>query len=498
MAYHPAVPADKESSPHNTQGETISGPAGGDDQAMPAEHLRSDPSSGHASRRSGGGQMTRAFRHRNYRLFFGGQLISFVGSFLTMTATSWLVYDLTHSERMLGVVGFAGQIPLFVLTPFAGVWVDRVRRRRNLIVFTQILAMLQSFALAALALAHVINVYEVIALAAFQGVINAFDMPARQAFLVEMVTDREDLANAIALNSTMVHGARVLGPASAGILIGYFGAGACFLLDGLSYIAVVMALLAMVVMPRQPKPPKSMFVEMIEGLRYVWNFAPIRVLLIVMAVISLTGMPALSVLMPVFAEHFGGPGSGGARVLGWLGSCSGVGAIVGALMLARRSSVAGLGQVIALATGVFALALIAFGMSNHLWLSLLIVPVAGWGMITNFAGANTILQTLTEDDMRGRVMSFFSMAFIGMTPFGNLLAGFLAAHLTARNGDPATGASRTLFVCAAVCLLAAGAFAALLPRLRELVRPIYVKKGILPEVAGGLQVTNRMAEAGES
>jgi MFS family permease len=442
----------------------------------------------------------RALRHRNYRLFFGGQLVSLIGTFLTMNATNWLVLRLTNSPAELGLVGFAGQIPTFALAPFAGVWVDRVNRRR-LIVITQTLAMVQSFALAALALSHRINVIEVLVLSLFQGLINSVDMPARQAFLVEMVTDRNDLANAIALNSTMVHGARVLGPAFAGILIGFFGEGMCFTLDGISYIGVILALLAMTVAPRPVRQNASVAADFKEGLKYIWGHVPIRVLLIVMTLISLTGMPAMAVLLPVFGAWFGGMGSRwGPLAYGILGASSGIGALSAAIYLASRRTVVGLGRVMTIAMFVLSVGIILFGASRYLPLSILIAPVIGWGMITVFASANTLLQTLTDDDKRGRVMSFFAMAFVGMTPWGSLIAGYLAARLTPRGGgaDAAViGAGHTLLIEGGLCVLAATAFALMLPGLRKLIRPIYQRKGILPAVATGLQAAARITEVGE-
>jgi MFS family permease len=441
----------------------------------------------------------RALRHRNFRLFFGGQLISLVGTFLTQIATVWFVYRLTKDTRLLGIVGFAGQLPMFLLAPFAGVWADRVNRQR-FIVLTQVLSMLQSFGLAAVAFffgrpGHIdthIAVPSLIGLAIIQGLINAFDMPARQAFLVEMVTDRADLANAIALNSTMVHGARLIGPAAAGLIIAAVGESLCFFIDAVSYIAVIAALLAMRVTPRPPREPKSIRYEIVEGARYVWNFAPIRALLLLMALLSLTGMPAVSTLMPIFGDHFGGgTPQRGAQVFGFLGTMSGLGALAGALYLASRKTVVGLGTLIAIAAGTFGIGAIAFASSDRLWLSLLILPIAGWGMITCFASANTILQMLADDDKRGRVMSFFSMAFVGMAPFGNLLAGFAAYHLSPVVGtDAFRGASRTVICAGVICVIAAVSFAAKLPALREIVRPIYITKGILPQVAGGLQTTD--------
>ena len=444
--------------------------------------------------------MTRALRHPNYRLFFGGQLISLVGTFLTQTATLWFVYRLTNSYRLMGTIAFLGQLPVFVLTPIAGVFADRVNRRRFL-VWTQSLSMLQSFGLAALAFffgrglhpdLHII-VPGLIGLAAFQGIINAFDLPARQAFLVEMVTDRADLPNAIALNSTMVHGARVLGPAAAGIIIGLFGESLCFFLDGLSYIAVILALLAMNVVPIPPRKRGSVGAEMIEGLKYAWHFAPIRTLLIFMGLLSLTGMPAAQLLMPVFGDYLSGRHGHGSLTYGWLGTASGIGALTGAFFLAARKSVLGLGRLIAVAVGTFGFAIICFSLSRHLWLSLLIIPFAGWGMITAFASSNTIIQTLVEDDKRGRVMSFFGMAFLGMAPFGSLLAGAVAHRLTPANGDLLTGASRTLFIAGGITNAATLVYLTQLPAVRKAARPIYIQKGILPEMATGLQAADEAA-----
>jgi MFS family permease len=441
----------------------------------------------------------RALRHRNYRLFFAGQLVSLVGTFLTQAATVWLVYRLTGDAWLLGVVGFAAQIPLFFLSPFAGVWADRVQRR-NFIVVTQSLSALQSFGLFLVAFyfgnnAH-IAVPSLIALAIFQGLVNAFDLPARQAFLVEMVTDRNDLANAIALNSTMVHGARLIGPATAGLLIAWVGESLCFLIDALSYIAVIAALLAMVIAPRKPREPRSVLQELKEGFVYVWGFQPIRVLLILMSILSLTGMPALSILMPIFGAHFGGPAHG-PQTFGFLGAASGFGALVGAIYLASRKTVLGLGRLIAIGSVVFGLAAIGFSQSNHLWLSLLFLPIAGWAMITNFASANTILQTLADDDKRGRVMSFFSMAFVGMTPFGNLLAGFAAKQLTPVGGNPFIGTTRAVLIAGIITVLASLGFILKLPALRRVIRPIYVQKGILPQMAQGLAAADQLADAGE-
>jgi MFS family permease len=439
--------------------------------------------------------LLRAFRNRNYRLFFGGQVVSLIGTFLTQVATIWLVYRLSgKSALMLGVVGFAGQIPMFLLAPFAGVWVDRWNRRR-LLVITQCCAMLQSFALAALCFSPWLSVGGIIILSIVQGLINAFDVPGRQAFLVEMVDSRDDLANAIALNSTMVHAARLIGPAAAGVLIAYIGEKWCFFIDGCSYVGVIVAFLAMHVQPTPlRKQATSVLHDLKEGFHYVTGSVPIRSLLLVMALISLTGMPAFSVLMPIFGDalshtvylpfhHALSPADAGAQTLGFLMGASGIGAFCGALFLASRRTVVGLGRVIAFAVGTFGLAILAFALSRHFWISVPIVMVAGAGMITTFASCNTLLQTLAEDDKRGRVMSFFTMAFVGMTPWGNLAAGAAAA----RFGGGILGASHTLLIAGGFVLLIAARFAIKLPSLRKLVRPIYVQKGILPAVATGLR-----------
>jgi len=434
-----------------------------------------------------GRQAFRALRHRNYRLFFGGQLISVIGTFLTNTAMGWLASTLTsdpHRKALfISVVLFASQIPLFVLGPIGGVWVDRLNRQK-LLVGTQTLSMLQSFALAALSLSHHINMYWAVGLALVQGFINALDIPGRQAFVVEMVTDRQDLANAIALNATMVHGARIIGPAAAGLLIHWVGMGHCFLLDGFSYLAVIAALMAMHIKPRPARTKTSVLHELYEGLRYVAGFPPARELLLLMAIFSLSGAPAIMVLMPLFGLHFGGIGRGDL-VYGFLGAASGFGALMGAIRLALRKTVLGLGKLIAWSSLIYAMAVAAFAISNHLALSMAIIPFAGWGMITNFAAANTILQTIVDDDKRGRVMSLFAMSFMGMTPFGVLIAGAMASRLSS---DPFTGASRTLLVMSAVCVVASVRYWTKLAQIREFIRPIYVKRGILPQIAAGLQL----------
>jgi MFS family permease len=416
----------------------------------------------------------RSLRHRNFRLYFGGQSISLIGTWMTRLATSWLVYRLTGSAFLLGVVGFAGQIPTFLFAPFAGVWIDRLNRRQVLLV-TQILAMIQSLALAVLTLAGHINIHEIIGLSAFQGLINAFDMPARQAFLVQMVEDKQDLGNAIALNSSMVNLARLLGPSLAGAVIALSGEGYCFLIDGVSYIAVIASLLAMRLQSGIVKPTvDSMLAQLKEGWAYVSGFAPVRTILLLFAMVSLMGWP-FTVLMPIFAGRIL---KGGPHTLGFLMGAVGIGALVSAVSLALRKSVLGLGRMIPIATASLGVGLFLFGMSRTFWLSLVLMLVCGFGMMQQMAASNTIIQTIVEDNKRGRVMSFYAMAFVGMAPFGSLLAGVLA-H--------AIGAPRTVMLSGVCCVAGAAWFGTQMPAIRKLIRPIYVDLGILPAVNAAIQ-----------
>ena len=425
--------------------------------------------------------LVRALRHRNYRLFFGGQGISLVGTWMTRVATGWLVYRLTGSAFLLGLVSFSSQIPILLLGPFAGVWVDRLNRHRVLVV-TQALSMVQSFALAGLALAHIITVHEVILLNLFQGAINAFDMPARQAFLIEMVEDREDLGNAIALNSSLVNAARLIGPSVAGLLIAAVGEGYCFLIDGFSYVAVIASLLAMSVSPRVIEHAReTVLSELREGWEYVRGFPPIWSILLLLSVISLVGMP-YTTLMPIFAGKIL---HGGAHTLGFMMGAVGVGALTGAVRLAARKSVLGLGRVIAMTSAGFGAGLVAFSLSHELWLSLVLLVVTGFCFMQQMASSNTILQTITEDSKRGRVMSFYSIAFQGVAPFGSLTAGAIASRI---------GAPHTLMIGGVICICGAGWFAMQLPAIRKLVRPIYQQIGIIPEVATGIQAASVLRE----
>ena len=425
----------------------------------------------------------RALRHRNYRLFFGGQGVSLIGTWMTRVATGWLVYRLTGSAFLLGLVSFAGQIPILILGPFAGVWVDRLNRHRVLVV-TQILSMLESFALAGLALSGTITVPQIILLNLFQGAVNSFDMPARQAFVIEMVEDRADLPNAIALNSSLVNAARLVGPSVAGLLIAAVGEGYCFLLDGISYIAVIASLLAMTVGAWTPRRHEPVLTELREGWNYIRGFRPIWAILLLLVVISLVGMP-YTALMPIFAGKIL---HGGANTFGFLMGAAGVGALIGAVTLAARRSVLGLGRVIPMTAAGFGASLIAFSASRMLWLSLLLLVVTGFSFMQQMASSNTILQTISEDSKRGRVMSFYAMAFQGVAPFGSLAAGAVASRI---------GAPLTLMIGGAICIVGAGLFASQLRAIRQLIRPIYVEMGILPELAAGIQTASALQQPPE-
>ncbi len=429
--------------------------------------------------------MLRALRYRNYRLFFGGQLISLMGTWMTNTATSWLVYRLTGSAFLLGMVGFCSQIPAFLLAPFAGLIVDR-HNRRNILIFTQTLSMIQSFTLAALTLSSRITIPWLLTLSVFQGLINAFDMPCRHAFVVEMIENKKDLGNAIALNSSMFNLARLAGPAMGGIIIMAVGEGWCFLIDGVSYLAVITALTAMKSKTRElPKPAETHPLDqLLEGWKYVAKSVPIRSIITLLALVSLLGVPYV-VLMPIFADQILG---GGPHTLGFLMTATGAGALIGALWLASRKSVAGLSRIIPVSCVVFGMGLIAFSFSKTLWFSFALLIVTSCGFMIQMASGNTILQTIVEDDKRGRVMSLFVMAFMGSAPFGSLLAGGLSQKI---------GAPLTLRICGACCIAGAIWFYKQLPEIRKAIRPIYIKLGIIPEVAAGLETASELTMPSE-
>ncbi len=421
----------------------------------------------------------RSLHYRNYRLFFAGQSISLIGTWIQRIAMPWLVYHLTGSAFLLGLVGFAGQIPTFLLAPFAGVLTDRWNRYYILVV-TQILSMVQALLLAFLYFIGSIEVWHVIVLNVFLGLVNAFDMPARHSFIVEMVEKKEDLGNAIALNSSMVNSARLLGPAIAGILIAYAGEGTCFLINGLSYIFVVTCLLQMNVAPeKKDRQSTHIFTELKEGFLYTFGLAPLRYVILLLALVSLMGTP-YTVLMPVFAKEIL---HGGSHTFGFLMGASGLGALMGAVYLASRKSVLGLWKIIPLSAAIFGFGLIAFSLSRIFILSLLLMVAIGLGMITQMASSNTILQTIADDDKRGRVMSFYSMAFMGTAPFGSILAGWLADLI---------GAPNTIAISGVACIIGALIFVKKLPELKKVVRPIYVKLGIIPEISRGIQTATEL------
>jgi MFS family permease len=414
----------------------------------------------------------RALAYRNYRLYFLGQGVSLIGTWMTRVASSWLVYRLGGQDAafLLGIIGFASQVPALFLTPFAGVLIDHCNRHRLLVV-TQLLALVQSALLAWVAFAAqqgMEAIWVIGLLNLFQGVINAVDMPARQSFLVEMIARKEDLGNAIALNSSLVNGARLVGPSIAGILIALIGEGWCFVIDAASYVAVLAALMAMR-LPADARKPERMplWRGLSEGFRYAFGFAPIRTLLTQVAVVSFMGMP-YTVLLPIFAADVLG---GGPFTLGFLWGAVGIGALGGAVYLASRPTVRGLGRTIVVATSLFALGLIGFGLSNVLWLSLLLLALTGLGMMVQMAASNTILQTIVDEDKRGRVMSLYTTAFLGMMPFGSLFAGAMAEWI---------GAPSTVVSGGVVCGVTALSFALRLPHFRTLIRPIYRRMGILP------------------
>jgi MFS family permease len=425
--------------------------------------------------------MLRALRHRNFRLFFGGQSISLIGTWMTRLATAWLVWRLTHSAAMLGLLGFAGQVPTFLFASVAGVWVDRLDRHR-LLVITQVLAMLQSFALAALVLSNVIQVWEIIALQVLQGITNAFDMPTRQSLLIDLIEDRTDLSNAVALNSSMINGTRLIGPSVAGLLIAWVGEGWCFFADGVSYLAVIGSLLVMQVAVRpRVSSGKRVLHDLHDGLRYAFGFTPIRAILLLLALLGLAGIP-YRILLPVIASE---TLHGDAHTLGFLMGAMGVGALIGALYLASRTSVLGLGRLIPFATTTFGVSLVGVGLSHWYALSMLIMTATGFGFMVHLAASNTLLQTLVREEMRGRVMALYTTAFVGMATFGSLLAGAIAAW---------AGAPRTLMGSGLLCILGAAVFRYKLPRLREQARPVYVAKGILPEVTETVREATALRE----
>jgi MFS family permease len=407
----------------------------------------------------------RALRHRNYQLFFAGQGISVIGTWLTRFATSWMAYRLTGSALVLGLVAFFGQAPTSLIAPFAGVLIDRWDRHRTIVV-TQVVAMLQSAALAAFALTDTMTVWHLLVLGAVQAVINGFDLPARQSFLGQMIDDRADLPNAIALNSSIVNSARLIGPLIAAVLVALWGEGWCFAIDAASYLAVIASLLMMRVPKRPPRGRRGhVLAELAEGLRYVWHLPLVRAVLLLLAISSVVG-GGYSALMPIVATttlH------GGPHTLGLLMGAAGCGALVGALYLASRRNVIGLPTVILRCSLGLGIGLVALELATSMWIAMPVMFLVGLSMIMQSAASNTVLQTLVEDRMLGRVISLYAVAFFGGMPLGALLQGALAHRI---------GVIHTLAVAGGVCLASALVYAAALPRLQLASRALYVQRGL--------------------
>jgi MFS family permease len=411
-------------------------------------------------------QTFRTFKYKNYRLYFGGQSISLIGTWIQIIAIGWLVYRLTNSAFILGLVGFFSRIPSLLLAPFAGVIADRWNRYK-LLIWVQILAMIQAAILAALVFTNSIQVWQIIVLGIFGGVINSFDMPIRQAFVIDIVENREHLNNAIALNSILMNGARLVGPTIAGILVASVGEGWCFMINAISFIAIIGSLLFMTNIPLKTNLKESKpFEEFKEGFKYAFGFMPIRTIIIMLALVSLMGM-SYQVLMPVYVKDVL---KQGAHSLGFLMSAAGVGALIGGFYLASKKSVLGLGKLIVIASSIFGISLILFAFSKSFWVSMIILVFLGFGMISQMISSNTLLQTITDDDKRGRVMSFYAMAFMGTVPFGNLLAGSVANYL---------GLTTALFIGGFSCIIGAIWFWIKLPQFRSYTRPILIEKGII-------------------
>jgi MFS family permease len=419
----------------------------------------------------------RSFQYRNYRLFFGGQSISLIGTWMQRIAMPWLVYHITGSVVLLGVVSFAGQIPTFLLAPVAGVLTDRWNRYYVLIA-SQIVGMIQAFILAWLYYAGTIEVWHIVVLSVVLGVFNAFDVPSRHSFVVDLVEKREDLGNAIALNSLMFNGARLIGPSVAGVLLASAGEGICFLINALSYIFVIASLLFMKVPVREKlKSNTRIFNEMQEGFLYAFSFAPIKHLILLLGLVSLMVMP-YSVLMPVFAKEIL---HGGSNTFGYLMGAAGFGALLGGLYLASKRTILRLDNLVPFSAAISGIGLIAFSLSTNFVLSMCMMVIAGLGMMLHTAASNTILQTIVEEDKRGRVMSIYTLAIMGTAPFGSLMAGGLAKII---------GPPDTILAGGIACIAGALLFFRKLPELKNIVRPVYVKMGLIPEVVSGIQTAS--------
>ena len=421
----------------------------------------------------------RSFKYRNYRLFFMGQSLSLIGTWMQRLAIGWLAYKLKDSALILGLVAFSGQIPALFLMPLGGVIADSYNKHK-LLILTQILAMIQAFVLAILVINGHITIWPLMVLNVCLGVINSLDMPTRQAFVIEMIDNKEDLSNAIALNSSMVNFARLIGPALAGFIVAAAGEGMCFLINAISYLAVIASLLMMRITPKIKPKKAPAILQLKKGLKYSFSFAPIKYIILLLALVSLTATPYM-VLMPIFAKDIL---HGGPVTLGLLMGFAGIGALIGAIYLASRRTVLGLGRIIVIAASLFGASLIAFSFSKTAWLSDILLLLAGMGMMIHMASSNTILQTIVSDEMRGRVMSLYATAFIGIAPFGSLLAGSLANKI---------GAPLTLTIGGSICIAGAMAFAHKLPVIRASARPVYIEKEIIQEEVTGLQNASQLS-----
>ena len=416
----------------------------------------------------------RSLKYRNYRLFFYGQSLSLIGTWMQRIAIPWLIYRMTGSAMLLGISGFAGQIPSLFLSPFAGVITDRWNRY-DVLLWSQVLSMVHAFLLAWLVLSGNVLIWQIILLSFFIGCISAFEIPARHSFVIEMVEKKEDLGNAIALNSLMFNGARLIGPSIAGVLLAATDEGICFLINGISFLCVIISLLLMKIRKKEPLLKKSdIRKELREGFAYVFGFLPIRHIILLLALVNVMVM-FYSTLMPVFAKEILG---GDSHTYGFLMGAAGMGALLGALFLASRETVIKLGRIIPAAVLLFGSGIVILSFSRMFSLSMIIMIFIGMGLMLQAASSNTILQTITDDDKRGRVMSFYTMAVLGTAPFGSLLAGWLAKSI---------GTPFTMMTGGIISIAGAIVFYRKLPELKQIVRPVYVKMGIIPEVARGIQ-----------
>ncbi len=436
---------------------------------------------------SGLKNVLRSLRNRNYRLFFMGQGISLIGTWMQSIAMGWMVYEMTGSPFWLGIIGFSSQVPVFLAAPFGGVLADRWNKKKILLV-TQTLSLLQALVLSILVGLGIIRIWEVIVLSSFLGAINGFDMPTRQAFVVEMVDNQEDLPNAIALNSLIFNSARLIGPTIAGLLIAVIGVSICFFLNAISFIPVIAAFLAMRIRPASiVQQNGDVLAHLKDGVKYALGFSPIKTVLALLTFIGLVALP-YAVLMPVFAKDIL---HGDSKTLGFLMGATGVGAAAGALFLASQKNVTKVGNFIGISLSIFAVAIFIFSMSRYLPFSMIMMVMAGFGLMVMIASINTVLQSVVDDDKRGRVMALYTMSFVGMAPLGSLLAGSIASIKF-------IGAPGTIMISGILCMVAAVLFIRKLPVIKQAIHPLYVRKGIIPQVASGLgSATTLTAETKE-